>query len=167
MTTWYILIVITLIFSAIFSGVEIAFVTGDRVRVELDIKRGGTVSKILNLFYNNSSFFISTILVGNNIALVIYGMGAAALLDPWLGQYFSSDALILIFSSLISTGVILITGEFFPKTLFSINPNNSLKFFAVPLYIIYILLYPISMFTTWISKMLMKIAGIKDSDSPL
>lgn len=167
MMTWYILIIVTLIFSAIFSGVEIAFVTGDRVRVELDIKRGGTVSRILNLFYNNSSFFISTILVGNNIALVIYGMGAATILDPWLSTYFSSDALILIFSSLISTGVILITGEFLPKTVFSINPNNSLKLFAVPLYIIYLILYPISMFTTWISKMLMKIGGIKDTETPL
>ena len=165
--SWYILIIVTLIFSAIFSGVEIAFVTGDRVRVELDIKRGGTVSHILNVFYNNSAFFISTILVGNNIALVIYGMGAAAVLDPWLEHYFSSDALILIFSSLISTGVILISGEFIPKTIFSINPNNSLKLFSIPLFAIYIILYPISTFTTWISKMLMRIFGIKDTESPL
>lgn len=167
MTTWYLLIIITLMLSAIFSGVEIAFVTGDRVRVELDIKSGGPIARILNLFYNNSSFFISTILVGNNIALVIYGMGAAAVLEPWLRTYVENEALILIYSTLISTGVILITGEFFPKTIFKINPNSSLKVFAIPVYIIYVVLYPISLFTTWISKMLMKLAGVKDSDAQL
>ncbi len=167
MTTWYILIIVTLILSAIFSGMEIAFVTGDKVRVELDIKRGGAVGYILNRFYNNSSFFISTILVGNNIALVIYGMGAAAILEPWLNRYVSNEALILILSTLISTGVILLTGEFFPKTVFRINPNSSFRFFAIPIYIIYLILYPISLFTTWISRMLMRIAGVKDSDTQL
>lgn len=167
MTTWYILIIITLILSAIFSGMEIAFVTGDRVRVELDIKQGGIVGSILNRFYNNSSFFISTILVGNNIALVIYGMGAAAILEPWLRNYVDNEAMILILSTLISTGVILITGEFFPKTVFRINPNSSFKLFAIPIYIIYLILYPVSLFTTWISRMLMKIAGVKDNGTAL
>ncbi|MDE7155374.1 MAG: CNNM domain-containing protein, partial [Muribaculaceae bacterium] len=101
----YLLIIVTLIFSAIFSGVEMAFVTGDRVRVELDIKRGGTVSRILNVFYNNPSFFISTILVGNNNALVVSGQKAADVMDNWLQSCVSNEALILIFSSLISTGV--------------------------------------------------------------
>ncbi|MDE5844230.1 MAG: hemolysin family protein [Muribaculaceae bacterium] len=163
----YLLIIVTLIFSAIFSGVEMAFVTGDRVRVELDIKRGGTVSRILNVFYNNPSFFISTILVGNNIALVVYGQKAAEVIDNWLQSCVSNEALILIFSSLISTGVILISGEFIPKTIFSINPNTSLKFFSIPIFAIYVILYPISMFTTWISKTLMKIFGIKDTESSL
>lgn len=167
MTVWYILIIVMLILSAIFSGVEIAFVTGDRVRVELDIKSGGPIARILNLFYNNSSFFISTILVGNNIALVVYGMGAAAVLEPWLRMHVHNEALILIYSTLISTGVILITGEFFPKTIFKINPNSSLRFFAIPIYIIYLILYPISLFTTWISRILMKIAGVKDSGAQL
>ncbi|MDE7091926.1 MAG: hemolysin family protein [Muribaculaceae bacterium] len=167
--TGYLLIIITLIFSAIFSGVEMAFVTGDRVRVELDIKRGGTVSRILNIFYNNPAFFISTILVGNNIALVIYGQEAANVINgwEWVKNHISSEALILIFSSLISTGVILISGEFIPKTIFSINPNTSLKFFSIPIFVIYIILYPISMFTTWISKTLMTIFGIKDTESSL
>ena len=163
----YLLIIVTLMFSAIFSGVEMAFVTGDRVRVELDIKRGGTVSRILNVFYNNPSFFISTILVGNNIALVVYGQKAAEVIDNWLQSCVSNEALILIFSSLISTGVILISGEFIPKTIFSINPNTSLKFFSIPIFAIYVILYPISMFTTWISKTLMKIFGIKDTESSL
>ncbi len=167
MSPWIIVIIITLLFSGLFSGMEIAFVTSDRVRLELDIKRGGAIASILTRFYNNSAFFISTILVGNNIALVIYGMGAAALLEPWLRNYVSNEVLILILSTLITTGVILITGEFVPKTVFRINPNSSFKFFALPIYLIYLALYPISLFTTWISKMLMKLAGVKDSDTSL
>ena len=80
--TWLIIALISLIFSGLFSGSEIAFVTSNRVRVELDVKKGGLRSKIINRFYSDPEFFISTILVGNNIVLVIYGMGAAALLDP-------------------------------------------------------------------------------------
>lgn len=81
-STWLILTIVSLALSALFSGVEIAFVTSDRVRTELDVARGGLISKIINRFYANGEFFISSILVGNNIMLVIYGMGAAALLDP-------------------------------------------------------------------------------------
>ena len=128
-----------LMLSAIFSGTEIAFITSDRVRTELDIKKGGVISSILNRFYTNSSFFISTILVGNNITLVIYGMAATVILEPFLNKYVESDAINLILSTLITTGIILITGEFLPKTIFRINPNSSLKFFAVPIYLIYLI----------------------------
>ena len=137
-----IVIIIMLMLSAIFSGTEIAFITSDRVRTELDIKKGGVISSILNRFYTNSSFFISTILVGNNITLVIYGMAATVILEPFLNKYVESDAINLILSTLITTGIILITGEFLPKTIFRINPNSSLKFFAVPIYFIYLILYP-------------------------
>lgn len=164
-----ILIVTMLILSALFSGVEIAYVTSDRVLTELEIRRGGIVGKILNRFYQKSSFFISTILVGNNIALVIYGMAAGAILDPWLKNqmHVSNEALMLLLSTVISTLVILLCGEFLPKTLFKINPNNSLKYFAIPIYLIYLILYPVSLFATWLSKLLMKIAGVKDTDTPL
>ena len=162
-----IVIIIMLMLSAIFSGTEIAFITSDRVRTELDIKKGGVISSILNRFYTNSSFFISTILVGNNITLVIYGMAATVILEPFFNKYVESDAINLILSTLITTGIILITGEFLPKTIFRINPNSSLKFFAVPIYLIYLILYPISLFTTSISKLLMRIAGVKDATSPL
>ena len=160
-----ILTIITLIFSALFSGTEIAFITGDRVRAQIEGKRGGLISRIINRFYDNSEFFISTILVGNNVMLVIYGMGAAAIIEPFLGQYTQNEFLILLFQTLISTLVILLTGEFLPKTIFKINPNSSLRIFALPVYIFYILLYPISLFTTWISRMLMKLAGA-DTDKP-
>ncbi len=130
--TWIILSLVSLAFSALFSGVEIAFITSDRVRTELDVAKGGFISKIINRFYANGEFFISTILVGNNIMLVVYGMGAAALLEPWLKTFISSEALVLIAQTLISTLVILFTGEFIPKTIFRINPNSSLKIFALP-----------------------------------
>lgn len=166
-TTWLILTVVSLALSALFSGVEIAFVTSDRVRTELDVARGGIISKIINRFYANGEFFISSILVGNNIMLVIYGMGAAALLEPWLKTVFSSEALVLLSQTIISTIVILFTGEFIPKTIFRINPNSSLKVFALPVFIFYLILYPVSWFSTFLSRMLMRLAGIKSANSRL
>lgn len=160
------LTIITLILSALFSGTEIAFVTGDRVRATIDGHRGGILNRIINRFYNNAEFFISSILVGNNVMLVIYGMGAAALLTPWLEQYFQSEFLILLFQTLISTLVILLTGEFIPKTIFKINPNTSLRLFALPIYLFYIVLYPISWFTTWLSRKLMSLVGAEPDSSP-
>ncbi|WP_290372901.1 CNNM domain-containing protein, partial [uncultured Muribaculum sp.] len=142
METWIIITLVSLLLSALFSGCEMAYVTSDRVRVELDSKRSGPIAAILRLFYSNSELFISTILVGNNVVLVIYGMGAAQLLEGTLRQWLPGEALVLLAQTLISTGVILLTGEFFPKTIFGINPNNSLKVFALPLYILYIVLYP-------------------------
>ena len=162
LTTWIILVIISLIFSALFSGTEIAYITSDRVRVELDVKRGGLMGHIINRFYSDEDLFISTILVGNNIVLVIYGMGAAFLIeDCWLDSLHLNQAVVLIISTLISTGVILITGEFFPKTVFRINPYTSLKVFALPIYIFYMLLLPVSLFTSWLSKTLMKLCGIR------
>ena len=166
-TAWIILAVVSLIFSALFSGTEIAYVTADRVRTELDVKKGGAVNRIIGRFYSDTEFFISTILVGNNIMLVIYGMGASALIEPWLDGYHLNQAVVLILSTLISTGVILITGEFFPKTIFRINPNISLKVFALPVFLFYIVLYPVSLFTTWLSKVLMRIFGIKTGNQRL
>ncbi|MDE6831947.1 MAG: hemolysin family protein [Muribaculaceae bacterium] len=162
MDSWLIISIISLIFSAIFSGVEIAFVTSDRVRLEIDLQKGGLTSKLLNRFYNNSEFFISTILVGNNVVLVIYGIGAAKLIEPWLTLHIDSSFLVLLLQTLISTGIILITGEFLPKTIFRINPNVSLRYFALPIYLIYLILYPISLLATSISKGLMKLFGMHD-----
>lgn len=166
-TTWIIIAIASMLLSALFSGSEMAYVTSDRVRVEIDIKRGGLIGKIVNRFYANSEFFISSILVGNNIVLVIYGMAAAALLEPIIEQWSSNEAVILIGQTLISTAVILLVGEFIPKTVFGINPNSSLKFFALPIFIFYIILYPLSMFSTWLSRVLMKLLGVKDRNARL
>ncbi|MDE6927581.1 MAG: CNNM domain-containing protein [Muribaculaceae bacterium] len=161
--TWLIIALVSLLFSGLFSGTEMAFVTSDRVRMEIDVKRGGILARIINRFYANSEFFISTILVGNNIMLVIYGMGAAALIEPWLEKLGLGQTLVLFGQTLISTAVILITGEFVPKTVFGVNPNRSLKIVALPIYIFYIVLYPISLLATWLSRLLMKILGVKDT----
>lgn len=166
-STWIILTVISLALSALFSGVEIAFITSDRVRTELDVARGGLISRIIDRFYAHGEFFISSILVGNNIMLVIYGMGAAALLDPWLKTWIHSTALELLAQTVISTLVILLTGEFIPKTVFRINPNSSLKIYALPVFVFYLILYPISWFATMLSKLLMRLAGIKSTSTRL
>jgi len=161
MEIWIIIALCSLLLSALFSGVEIAFVSADRVRAELDLQKGGIIAKIVDRYINNSDFFISMLLVGNNIVLVIYGMAAAALLEPWLAGFCPNDAMILICQTLISTAVILLTGEFLPKTIFRINPNTSLNIAAVPMLFFYVVLYPVAMFSTWISGGLMKLCGIK------
>ncbi|MDE6197124.1 MAG: hemolysin family protein [Muribaculaceae bacterium] len=167
MNVWIVITLVSLLFSALFSGVEMAFVTSDRVRVELDVSRGGVLARIIKRFYAKSELFISTILVGNNVMLVIYGMGAAALIEPLLGQIYPNELFILTGQTIISTAVILLTGEFIPKTVFGINPNNSLKIFAFPVYLFYIVLYPVSAFTSWLSRILMRLVGIKDPDKKL
>lgn len=166
LTTWILLTIISLIVSALFSGVEIAYITGDRVRVELDSHHGGLVSMLINRFYSNEELFISTVLVGNNIVLVIYGMGASALLEPSLQEWTGgNEAAILLGSTLISTCVILLTGEFLPKTVFRINPNRSLKIAALPMGLFYLVLYPVAAFTTWLSKALMRLCGIRTANT--
>ena len=165
LTPWIILTLVSLLFSALFSGVEIAFVTSDRVRAQLDVARGGLISRIIDRFYANGEFFISSILVGNNVMLVVYGMGAAKLLEPRLETLFDSDAMVLLSQTIISTIVILIAGEFLPKAIFRINPNNSLKIVALPVFVFYLLLYPVSWLSTAISRGLMKLAGIKSGNT--
>lgn len=163
-TVWLIIALVSLTFSALFSGVEIAYISSNRVKVEIDVKRGGFIGRIINLYYKYQDLFISTILVGNNIMLVIYGMGAAELLDPWLKGIYDNEVFILLIQTLISTAIILITGEFFPKTIFRINPNSSLRYFALPIFFFWVILYPISIFTAWLSKTLMRMCGIKNEN---
>lgn len=161
-TTWILIAALALVFSALFSGTEIAYITSDRVRVEVDLNRGGFLRRIIGRFYSDEDLFISTILVGNNIMLVVYGMGAAYLIeDCWLDHTSLNQAVILVLSTIISTGIILLTGEFFPKAMFRINPYTSLKIIALPMLLFYVVLYPVSLFTSWLSKSLMKLAGIR------
>ncbi len=160
----YLILTITaLVFSAFFSGMEIAFVSSNKVKTEIDIKKGGLMSHILNIFYAHREMFISTMLVGQNIVHVVYGIGIAWLLktplESWLGD---NEALVLLVQTIISTAIVLVMGEFFPKTAFRINPNRSLRIFAVPLLFLYLLLYPISQLTSWLSMTLMRLFGIKN-----
>ncbi|MEG0949015.1 MAG: hemolysin family protein [Bacteroidales bacterium] len=163
MTKHIIEILITLLFSAFFSGVEIAFVSSNKVRYELDKKKEGITSHILGLFYRNHEMFISTMLVGNNIALVVYGILMAQMLEPWIASLWNNEAFIVMTQTLLSTLLILVTAEFLPKTVFKINPNFSLKIFALPLFLAYIILYPVTRFTTYVSRGILKLFGFRVS----
>lgn len=155
-------ILVSLAFSAFFSGMEISYVSANKLRFELDKKDKSLTSKILDVFFHNPNQFISTMLVGNNIALVVYGLQMAILLEPWIAQFVDQEALIVLIQSIISTILILFTGEFIPKTIFKIDPNFFLRLFALPLYLIYILLYPISKFSSLLSFLILRIAGVNN-----
>ena len=160
--TLSIMTLVSMIFSAFFSGMEIAFRSSNSVRIKIDVEKKGLINSLISLFYRHKEMFITTMLVGNNIMLVIYGMGMAGLLDPYLKEIFNgNEAIVLITQTIISTIIILITGEFFPKTIFRINPNSSLRTFSLPLYIIYVILYPITWFSTKLSSALMRLFKIK------
>lgn len=160
-------LIITMAFSAFFSGMEIAFVSSNKLRFEME-KSNNFSTKILTVFYQNPNNFISTMLVGNNIALVIYGILMAEIIEHHLLYgIIRSEALMVVVQTIISTLIILITGEFMPKTLFKINPNFTLKILCVPTYICYLVLYPISRFSSFLSTSILRLAGkkIKKEDS--
>lgn len=162
MTTTILLLVIVIMLSALFSGMEIAFVSSNRLLLGIDSQERTVRSYVIDKFYSNSNNFISSILVGNNIVLVIYGMLMARLLNSTiLSGFHDSPSASLLLETIISTIVIIFTGEFIPKALFRINPNRSLKQFALPMYVLYILLYPMARFTTICSIMVLKVLGIK------
>lgn len=153
-------IIITMVFSAFFSGMEIAFVTSNRMLVEMDKERDGLSQKVLAIFYKNPNNFVSTMLVGNNIALVVYGILIAKLFDNTI--FSGMDASFTVpADTILSTLIVLFTGEFLPKTFFKSNPNRLLSFFAVPAYLCYLLLWPISRFSTFLARMLLRLFGVK------
>ena len=157
----YISLLITMAFSAFFSGMEIAFVSVDKLRFEME-RKGGITSRILSIFFKNSNEFISTMLVGNNIALVIYGILMAQIIgDNLLAGFIDNHFLMVLAQTVISTLIILVTGEFLPKTLFKINPNLALNVCAVPLFICYVVLYPISKFSSGVSYLFLRLFGMK------
>ncbi len=154
-------IIITLIFSAFFSGTEMAFISANRMRLELDKQEGDHTARILQFFYAHSERFISTMLVGNNIALIIYGLLMAELIEPLFRLYLAdSDFLVVLFQTIFSTIIILFTAEYLPKTLFKLNPNMMMRTFALPLWCIYWLLYPISTFSTMLSHGILRLCGM-------
>ena len=159
-----IIIILMLLLSAFFSGMEMAYVSSNRIYIELEKKKGGFVAKLLTKLTQNPSKFIATMLVGNNIALVIYGYFMGGFLMNWLGgllpfgNIFLNDFISnfgLLIQTLISTIVILLTAEFFPKIFFKIYSNTLLKAFALPAYIFYMLFYVISAFVIWISDFIL------------
>lgn len=163
MTGQIIGLLITMVFSAFFSGMEIAFVSSNRLRAEMDREKNGLAQRAIAVFYQHPNNFVSTMLVGNNIALVIYGILFAQIFDATLFSQIESDGLRVTVDTLLSTLVVLFTGEFLPKTMFKSNPNTMLTIFAVPAYLCYVVLYPISRFATLLSKGLLRLVGVKMS----
>lgn len=161
-----IILLISMLFSAYFSGMEIAFVSSNKMRFEMDRSENnnGIINRILAMFYRHPNTYISTMLVGNNIALVVYGIVSAQFIDAYIiGAIWDNlnEAAHVTIQTLLSTIIILFTGEFIPKTLFKINPNRTLRIFAIPTWIFYVLLYPISKFTTMLSKGFIRLTGTK------
>ena len=151
------IIISMLVFSAFFSGMEIAFVSANKLKIELDGKQGDFFAKIISNFLKKPSRFIGAMLVGNNIALVVYGIFMAKILEPLIASYVQSEGIILLVQTIVSTIIILITAEFLPKTLFRINPNNMLRFFAFPLLLIYWVLVVPMFIVIGISELLIKL----------
>ena len=163
-------VVLILLLSGFFSGMEIAFVSSSKLRFEMDREEQGFSARLIDTFYRHPNSFISTLLVGNNIALVIYGIlmakivGAVLLIPlgihPRTGEC-PNEALCLLLQTLLATIIVLVTGEFLPKTLFRINPNKMMRVFALPAYMFYIILWPISKFTSTLGKLLLRLMGEK------
>lgn len=159
-TSLIISILVTMGFSAFFSGMEIAFVSSNRMLAEMDRENHTFSQKLLDVFYRHPNGFVSTMLVGNNIALVIYGILIAHLFDKTI--FAGLDASITVpADTILSTIIVLFTGEFLPKTLFRHNPNRWLSLFSGIAYLFYIILWPISKFTTLLSRGLLRLVGVK------
>ncbi|MEN2280613.1 hemolysin family protein [Algoriphagus sp. SE2] len=145
--SYLIYVIITLLFSAFFSGMEIAFISSNKLQIELQRKQGSLVGRVLSTFVDNPGQFIGTTLMGNTVSLVLYGIFMAFLLeDPiemMLPESLNNEAFVLVLQTVSSTLIVLVTAEFIPKSLFMLNPNSMLTFFALPFLGIYFLMYPI------------------------
>ena len=153
-----IIIISTLLFSAFFSGMEIAFMSSNRLKVELDRSKGTLNGRILGVFYKDESHFIAMLLLANNASLVIFGISAASMLNPVIESWgISSEGFILLIQTVISTLLVLITAEFLPKALVQINPNGFLKFASIPMIIMHWLLYLPTQIVMFISNSVLRL----------
>ncbi len=156
----WIIVVVTLVFSALCSGLEIAFNSINRLQLEVELTKNSFSAKLIRLFFKNQSRFITSLLLGNNIALIVYGMSMSQLLLPvaqWmLPASLENDFMILLVQTVLATLLVLLVGEFLPKMLFRINPNAILSFFALPTFVCYCLLYPLILIYTGVSEFIIR-----------
>lgn len=157
MTTTIVMILICLLLSAFFSGMEIAFLTSNKLRIEIDKSNKSITQSLIDLFVSHSGMYITTILVGNNVVMVIYGIFMSGLLARQLAFLHLSVGLQLFVETLISTLIILVVAEFLPKTVFRLRSNMFLKIFAVPVFLFYLLFFPLSYFSVWLGGILLRL----------
>jgi putative hemolysin len=158
----HLIILLTLFISAFSSGVEIAFVSSSRLRIELDKNKGSITGKILGFFYRNEGHFLAALLLGNNIALVLFGIQAAEILNPVIESWgVTEQALQLLIQTIISTILVLIIAEFLPKAICQLNPNAFMKSFAVPAYLFYWILYLPTSVIMFISLRFLKLMKVE------
>ena len=150
------IVFISLFFSAFFSGVEIAFISANKLQFELDKSKRKLSSKLIAFFGKNESDFITTMLVGNNIALVVYGIAMTQILSPKLKIFIDSDFILLLAQTVIATFIVLVTAEFLPKAIFRIFPNQILNFFSIPIFLLFLFLRPIAILMFYIANFLLK-----------
>ena len=148
--------IISLLFSAFFSGVEIAFISANKLQLELDKNTGKFPSKIIAYFTKNESDFITTMLVGNNIALVVYGIVMTQILTPQFSDYFNSALILLLVQTFITTMIVLITAEFLPKAIFRIFPNHILKVFSLPIWLFFVMFRPLALLMLNLANLILK-----------
>jgi CBS domain containing-hemolysin-like protein len=154
-----ILTVTSLLFSAFFSGMEIAFISSSKIKIELDNKKGEFSAKILSFFNGKPAWFIAAMLIGNNIAMVIYTLYITKFIEPYLLTFNFNQSIVLLIQTLFSTFFILLFAEFLPKAVFRLNPNATLRFFSLVLFFVYVLLWPITAFVVLLSNLVLKIFG--------
>jgi len=151
------LALITIVLSAFFSGIEIAFVSSNKLQLELDKGSENISSKVIAFFSKNESNFITTMLIGNNISLVVYGIVMTKILSPYLDSFQFNSYLLLFVQTVISTSIILVTAEFLPKSIFKIYPNTTLRFFSFPIFCFFILFSPFAWLFIQVSKLIVKL----------
>ena len=156
----FIIILFSVLLSAFFSGMEIAYLSSNKLRLELDKQSNSIVSRLLQRILHSPSKYIATMLVGNNISLVVYGITMAVVLEPTIQVYTQSSFIVLLIQTLISTSIILVTAEFIPKAFFRLNANRFLRILVFPLTLFYYLLAPIVSVIIFLSKRVLKLFGL-------
>ena len=160
MYTIYLHILTAMVFAAFFSGVETAFASASKMRFQLDTHRQGLISKLLALYYRHPDDFVTTLLTGYNLSLVVYGILVAQAVESWLPAMVTAyPGILLLIEIVIAACVMLITGEFLPKTVFRINPNRTMTVFALPMFLLYVVLYPLAKALSLLGRGLLRLTG--------